>query len=635
MFSKSIFHRKLADAMAEKEEISTNRNYDVDELKRHDSTLKIIDGHIKGLRGELETVNQDIRAISSSGGGRAARFGRQVPSVLSEIKKANFQGRVIGPIGMYIKIKEGLGNHAKALERILGGNSKSFIVTNSDDCNKLVHIMRRLNCESYHSVIVQKPHSRYNIMQVNAPTVADSITIEDDLVFNTVVDQCGIDRIAIIPDEHEGLNQIVCRGRNGFKSLIDSLASAVTLNGTTIKYVDGNQSSEIPKFSQVQKLFAEDMEEVVAELQQRVEKISEEISAKENSMQEGKQIRAELVGKLQAMDNSLLRLAASIKQISKEKQSADAMLVDVQEAGAIDTTVLESDQKQLIIDLEDFKAKLKNMEQRIESIRVEEKAKDSEKKELEERRNQLLSRIDEHGVELQKILDDRSNKTSSLHRLEKQIQRVDTEVANITKLIEKERKTFDKAVNDAEMETRTRIPNWDGEPLRLNKKDNRIKLEQEAKTLKIQYEKLKENAGLKGHTVAKLTSQVERASNDLNRMTSLYERLKKNLSDMDESYDSRKRRWTAMLKSNSKKVKEKFDEYLRKKNFGGTVVFDHKEQTLQLICQTDNTDDTTRNTNSSQLSGGERSYATFCLLLALGHVVSTHFIIYNMYIVFK
>lgn len=62
--------------------------------------------------------------------------------------------------------------------------------------------------------------------------------------------------------------------------------------------------------------------------------------------------------------------------------------------------------------------------------------------------------------------------------------------------------------------------------------------------------------------------------------------------------------------------------------------FDHSQKTLTLRCQVDNFDDNTQRDDVKQLSGGERSFTTLCLLLALGHVIDTPFRILDEYDVF-
>jgi chromosome segregation ATPase len=75
------------------------------------------------------------------------------------------------------------------------------------------------------------------------------------------------------------------------------------------------------------------------------------------------------------------------------------------------------------------------------------------------------------------------------------------------------------------------------------------------------------------------------------------------------------------LKENSRIVKRSFDKYLQKKGFAGDLQINHEESKLHINCQTDNSDERTQCNDVRQLSGGERSFTTLSLLMALGHVV--------------
>jgi structural maintenance of chromosomes protein 6 len=65
-----------------------------------------------------------------------------------------------------------------------------------------------------------------------------------------------------------------------------------------------------------------------------------------------------------------------------------------------------------------------------------------------------------------------------------------------------------------------------------------------------------------------------------------------------------------------------------------SVLFDHKAKTLTIISQTDNLSNLTKCNDMRQMSGGERSYTTLCLLMALGHVVECPFRLMDEYDVF-
>ena len=53
--------------------------------------------------------------------------------------------------------------------------------------------------------------------------------------------------------------------------------------------------------------------------------------------------------------------------------------------------------------------------------------------------------------------------------------------------------------------------------------------------------------------------------------------------------------------------------------------FNIQTEEMTMIVQIDSSDKTTKSSDVSNLSGGERSYVTLCLLLALGHVVCIYF----------
>lgn len=73
---------------------------------------------------------------------------------------------------------------------------------------------------------------------------------------------------------------------------------------------------------------------------------------------------------------------------------------------------------------------------------------------------------------------------------------------------------------------------------------------------------------------------------------------------------------------------------MNRKGSSGTVGFNHKEKTLDLIVQKDNQDENSQTADVKALSGGERSYTTLALLLALGESLETPFRVMDEFDVF-
>ena len=141
-------------------------------------------------------------------------------------------------------------------------------------------------------------------------------------------------------------------------------------------------------------------------------------------------------------------------------------------------------------------------------------------------------------------------------------------------------------------------------------------------SLQKQVEKGRREAGLEGRTKTIVSEALMRAKDDLRLSSSMYTRLSEELAEHRQDAKDRQALWKSKLEQNAKTIKSYFHKYLQKKGFEGKVVFKHRDKTLHLECQTDNTNEATKVKDVRQLSGGERSYTTLCLLLALGHVVS-------------
>lgn len=64
---------------------------------------------------------------------------------------------------------------------------------------------------------------------------------------------------------------------------------------------------------------------------------------------------------------------------------------------------------------------------------------------------------------------------------------------------------------------------------------------------------------------------------------------------------------------------------LQHRGQAGGLTFEHKEKELNLHVQKDARDESTQSNNVKELSGGERSFTTLALLLALGESIESPF----------
>lgn len=96
----------------------------------------------------------------------------------------------------------------------------------------------------------------------------------------------------------------------------------------------------------------------------------------------------------------------------------------------------------------------------------------------------------------------------------------------------------------------------------------------------------------------------------------------------------RRDRWLEFRHHVSEFSTIKFNETLNIKGSSGCIEFDHEREDLQLIVQKDASNEQSQQKDIKALSGGERSFTTMALLLALGEMLETPFRVMDEFDVF-
>lgn len=138
---------------------------------------------------------------------------------------------------------------AEAVEKAMGRMLSAFIVTNTEDQNTLMNILRRLKCDTSHTVVCQGNDPPYVVQSIpNAHTVCDAITVENPKVFNCLIDQTKMEQTILVQDE-EDCNRYFGRN-NGLDGFNDHrIKAALTARGTRIEFRFGNQVSAFKSWS--------------------------------------------------------------------------------------------------------------------------------------------------------------------------------------------------------------------------------------------------------------------------------------------------------------------------------------------------------------------------------------------------
>jgi structural maintenance of chromosomes protein 6 len=118
--------------------------------------------------------------------------------------------------------------------------------------------------------------------------------------------------------------------------------------------------------------------------------------------------------------------------------------------------------------------------------------------------------------------------------------------------------------------------------------------------------------------------QYMRAQTDLDANMQQIHAIDKNVELLAQDVKECHKRWKQFRKHIPAMSNIPFNKILNKKGSSGLIEFSHAETTLDLVVQRDSTQ-ASQTKDVKALSGGERSFMTLSLLLALGEHLETPF----------
>jgi chromosome segregation ATPase len=185
------------------------------------NSVDYVENQIRGAKNRIEQMR-------SSSGDSLNVFGQRCVTMKKMVdecaQRGKFSGPVLGPIGFYCKIQPGKEDFAGIAEFALGsGILDRFVVCNDHDRKLLQQIRRKVGCQADCGILQQAQHARYNIPdppQVEGiETLASVISVQNDLIFNCLVDNAKIDERALSRSKEESERHLLVSDGNGRNSI--------------------------------------------------------------------------------------------------------------------------------------------------------------------------------------------------------------------------------------------------------------------------------------------------------------------------------------------------------------------------------------------------------------------------------
>ncbi len=396
----------------------------------------------------------------------------------------------------------------------------------------------------------------------------------------------------------------------------------LTSNFSVIKFKDGNSAYEYD-FSAKRNFLAKDVTEIQQNYAQQKEQLRELLAATDEQLERLNQAQKTDVGNLRSIDQHLRQTIDQMSRIRKSKYALDGKLSDIQQSARIDFTAQEAEISEIEVSLEVMTEKLQTMQQDKVTVELEYKNIQAQKKTFDDTVADLREELNEHTAMVNKLLQQQRNSKKLLDDRKNKVTGLENQLKSARTAAEKYMRHRDEAIRLASTETKAKLENWDGEPLKLERKDTRAFLEKRIILESQEYESTKRRGGLAGCTIAGLTAIFEQRKAEFETEKGLVQKHVELIDGLSQDLIDRKKQWQRTLKTSAVEVRKKFDKYMQKRGSAGSVEFNHEHKTLSITFQKDNADESTQTAVVKNLSGGERSFVTFALLLAFGHVVST------------
>jgi chromosome segregation ATPase len=599
-------------------------------MGKQDSSKQLLSqlgSSVQTKSAELANVESDIQELSTSENTVDSKirmlYGRNLQNVMRKLSKCRFRGEVVGPLLLEVSVREGCDRMSEAIERALWSQLGSFIVTDQADEIELSRILREEDCARKHTIIRVKPEGRYNTAAIDgATTVADALNIPNDLVFNVLVDRAGIERQIIVQSEDE-VKSYMNMNRNRCEWKDSKISSAITYTGTSIRLSYGNYFSEDNLYP-FRNALSKDTTSIISQMNERVVAIKASMAELQAQRREAEEDDRNLSHSLQTMEKDVKNIVDRCKRETKMKTQLENELNEIQSVQAIDTTDLEDEVRDLQSSLDLVENQTRNLSGELTAAQLELTAAQRERKVSEDLHKALEQEMQKYESEIQRYISLIADAKRINERAQRDYDAKTIAAAEAERSLEAQITHRVELAHRATIKTHELLPDWDETPPVLNRSDTENKLKSKLKATQDMLNKEKASVGLAGRSKLSVTEKMVAAKSERDHCRVELETLQHNIELLSEDFDSRKKNWTKQLKASCKIVSKAFDTYMQDKGQSGAVMFNHNDQTLALHCKTDNTDDKSLRSDVRQLSGGERSFTTLCLLLALGHVVRRH-----------
>lgn len=554
---------------------------------------------------EIREVEKRIHALSSE-------TGLTLDPKIERLRKAilqdnRFQTPPVGPIGSYIQLVR--PEWSSILEATFGQFLNSFLVSSKSDQQILAQHMRTIGVSNTGVVIGKRlgPNTRLKEPDEHFLTILRALKIDNDWVRDQLLINYSIEKIILVKTREEGEDiMFPSSGAQPPRDVMACLVHHDRKRGDGLRLTNRNGPSTSPVYGWTQKpRMKSDAEfqisyqrETLQGLQQALREASDGFRRLEEAATQCYEDQKRNEKAIPQLDKSLRKIQAHILDL-KEKldkfEGVDDRLATLQQS----RKDADEEKTHLGTQFGEMKLDLERLNKATESS----KAKVTEEKDA-------LSESEGHLLKAEKKLK-RATDVRNITLINKQRAHEQQE-ASVDERNLAERKCGEQAADVARMIEQAKELCPERVPIREDETYNAIDK---------QYENLrnhiKEREKHIGVTDEEITRRLTETTKAYKYWTEFYEAQTELHRAGKKSLQDRIIKWRCFQAHISAHSRMNFQYLLSERGFRGQLRFEHPKKILTLSVEPDETRKSASGRSTKTLSGGEKSFSSICMLLAI------------------
>jgi chromosome segregation ATPase len=609
--------RAFNESFARQMELEKEKNALADARSQPVKELQDQITRVDDCRARIKKINKE--------GGQLSRSS-QLRAVLNEISRTQWKQTPVGPISDYVFLKE--PRWSPILERQFGGTLNSFVVTNKEDSTKLMDIIQKNRLLNTNTLIgsarpidttKHEPSSQFL-------TWMRALNITNDLVRNQLIINQGIEKTLLIEDR-EKANAVLSQGHQNVRQIFcftDSQSGKHRGSGVRLQKLGtatstspirpwGVNSAEQPRMRM----------DVNAQLGY-VHKITKSFlmltkySMEKENLQQEEQSLVDRQAALRVADNEHNSKANEFNTVKRQVNSLKVKRDQLEEK---------------ISRIKDDLDEATPQNGKIETLQAE-----LDKKEQDQ--EVTLNQWQEYKAEMERKNEEQKAMKGELNKMSANISTVKGKVdALLKQLTNLQQKTQDKlyAKNEHDASVRNAIQNKENQEQDYQQQKAkldeiidqatsicarvRVPPNETYETLEVKFDKIKRDLAQAqtraGGSEEELKQREVKAKEEYDERVETHQQHHDLAVLIKSTLNERRLRWKKFRDFIALKASTSFSLLLSERQFRGKLSFKHDSKELDIQVEPDITRKSDTGRQTKTLSGGEKSFSTICLLLAL------------------